>query len=130
MDTMVTTPALSAQIDALYELHQQRKISEAQTEAIKEKIREAEAELLSRMDSEGLTKSSGQTSRVSINTTIVPSVTDWDAFYKFIGRHKYYHLLERRPSVSGCRELFETKGKIPGVLPFTKRRVVVGAVGE
>jgi hypothetical protein len=60
---------------------------------------------------------------VSITESVRPSVENWDDFYRFIHRHKYYHLLDRRPSVTGCRELFETKGNIPGVVPFTKRKI-------
>jgi sarcosine oxidase delta subunit len=54
-----------------------------------------------------------------------PSVTDWDAFYKFIHENKYFHLLERRPHTAGCRELFQMRGAIPGVVPFVKRVVRV-----
>jgi hypothetical protein len=57
---------------------------------------------------------------VGRSETVVPQVTDWDAFYAYIKRTNYFHLLERRPTAAGCRELFETKGKIPGVVPFTK----------
>lgn len=73
----------------------------------------------------GLTAGKGKNSSFLIAPAIVPQVSDWDRFYKYIGRMKYYHLLERRPSVTGCRELWETKGEIPGVEQFTKIRVTV-----
>lgn len=82
-----------------------------------------EKALIEQLDREGTTSGGGKRATVSVNESVVPNVTDWDAFYKFIARMKYYHLLERRPSVSGCRELFETKGAIPGVEPFLKRRL-------
>lgn len=74
----------------------------------------------------GLTAGKGKSSSFIIAPSIVPQVSDWDAFYKYIGRMKYYHLLERRPSTTGCRELWETKkAAIPGVEQFTKIRVTV-----
>jgi hypothetical protein len=78
---------------------------------------------MEQMDREGTTKGGGKSATVSASESVVPQVTDWEAFYKFIHRMKWYHLLERRPSVTGCRELFETKGAIPGVMPFTKRKL-------
>lgn len=82
-----------------------------------------EEELLKQMDAEGITKSTGHRASVSISENIKPQVEDWDAFYAYIHKYGYFHLLERRPSVTGCRELFETKGMIPGVVPWTKRTV-------
>jgi hypothetical protein len=75
-----------------------------------------------------VSKSTGVLATVSISENIRPSVEDWDAFYAYIHKYKYYHLMERRPSVSGCNELLETKGKIPGVVPFTQRKLNVRSV--
>lgn len=95
--------------------------------SIQKQLDEAEAaynalaeEIIAKMDSEGVEKTTGKTASVSKSVSIKPNVLDWDAFYAYIHRNKYYHLLERRPSVTGCRELFETKGKVPGVEAFTK----------
>lgn len=96
---------------------------QAQIDAIDGQIRDVESALFAQMDKEGTTNGGGKTATVSINESVVPQIEDWDSFYAFIHRHKYYHLLERRPSVTGCRELFETKGKIPGVMPYTKRKL-------
>lgn len=95
--------------------------------SIQKQLDEAEAaynalaeEIIAKMDSEGVEKTTGKTASVSKSVSIKPNVLDWDAFYAYIHRNKYYHILERRPSVTGCRELFETKGKVPGVEAFTK----------
>jgi len=55
---------------------------------------------------------------------VVPSVKDWDTFWKYVLRQKADHLIEHRASVTGCRELFATKGKIPGLEPFN--RITIG----
>jgi len=110
-------------IDELHGLREQKRKLEEQVKQIAHKMEAVELELLDSMDKQGITKSTGASATVSVTDSIKPSVDDWDEFYKYIHRHRYYHLLERRPSVTGCRELLETKGKIPGVVPFTQRKL-------
>lgn len=82
-----------------------------------------EAAILEKLAEQGIEKGSHGGYSFGKSLSTVPQVEDWDAFYKFIARHKYFHLLERRPAAAGCRELFESKGSIPGVVPFTKTRL-------
>lgn len=110
-------------IDLLHALREQKRELEEQIKQVSKEMDGLEKQLIEQLDKEGVVKSTGRCATASISTSIKPSVEDWDAFYKYIHRHKYYHLLERRPSVTGCRELLETKGKIPGVVPFTQRKL-------
>lgn len=112
--------SIGASIDKMFALREKKREHEKQISEIEKEIGVIEQELILLMQKEGVDKATGKKASVSITTNIRPSVTDWDAFYSFIHRKKYYHLLEKRPSVTGCRELFETKGVIPGVVPFTK----------
>lgn len=119
-DTIMT---LGSAIDALWALREKKRKLETQVKEIEATIADSETQVMELMDKEGVEKTTGKKASVSITSNVVPQVEDWDAFYAYIHRNKYYHLLERRPSVTGCRELFETKGKLPGVLPFTKRKL-------
>lgn len=119
---------VGAKIDSLHALREEKRLLEEQVKAKAQEINLAENELIEQMDQQNITKSTGSKATVSITTSVKPSVEDWDAFYAFIGKNKYYHLLERRPSVTGCRELFDTKGKIPGVVPFTQRKLNIRSV--
>lgn len=119
---------IGAKIDLLHDLREQKRELEEQVNQLKAQMAELENELIAEMDRQGVTKSTGGAATVSISTTVRPSVDDWDAFYAYIHRHKYYHLLERRPSVSGCNELLETKGKIPGVVPYTQRKLNIRSI--
>lgn len=119
---------IGAKIDLLHDLREQKRELEEQVNQLKAQMAELENELIAEMDRQGVTKSTGGAATVSISTTVRPSVEDWDAFYAYIHRHKYYHLLERRPSVSGCNELLETKGKIPGVVPYTQRKLNIRSI--
>lgn len=125
---MVTMSTLGARIDQLHGLREQKRTLEQQVEAVKQQMGKLEAELIELMEREGVSKSTGRMATVSVTQSVKPTVEDWDAFYAFIKRHDYFHLLERRPSVTGCRELFETKGKIPGVVPFTHKTLRMNSV--
>ena len=119
---------VGAKIDVLHALREDKRQLEELLKAKAQEIDLAENELIELMDQQNITKSTGSKATVSISTSVKPSVEDWDAFYAYIHKNKYYHLLERRPSVTGCRELFDTKGKIPGVVPFTQRKLNIRSV--
>lgn len=119
---------IGAKIDQLHNLREQKRQLEEQVKQLQGQMAELENELIEQMDKQGVSRSTGVNATVSISSSTRPSVDDWDAFYAYIHRHKYYHLLERRPSVSGCNELLETKGKIPGVVPFTQRKLNMRSV--
>jgi hypothetical protein len=125
MSRAVTPGALS---DEYFKLREQKRAHEEAIKQISDGMAVIEAKLIESMDANGITKATGKNATVSISEQIRPNVQDWDQFYAYIHKHKYYHLLERRPSVSGCQELFETKGKVPGVVPFTARRINMRAL--
>lgn len=112
--------SIGASIDKLFALREKKRGYEELIKEVEKQYAVLEAELLLLMKAEGVDKATGKKASTSITLSIRPQVENWDDFYRFIHRTKYFHLLERRPSVTGCRELFETKGKIPGVVPFTK----------
>lgn len=120
---MANLKTINAKIDAMFKIREKVRDLEGQIKLLNEEKAEIEAELLAQMDAEGVTKSAGKMASVSVSENVRPSVEDWDAFYAYIHRQKLYHLLERRPSVTGCRELFEKRGKIPGVVPFVQRQI-------
>ena len=119
---------IGAKIDQLHFLREQKRALEGEIKQLSEQMSALESALIDQMDVEGVSKSTGATATVSITASVRPSVDNWDAFYAYIHRYKYYHLLERRPSVTGCRELLETKGKIPGVVPFTQRKLNIRTI--
>ena len=119
---------VGAKIDALHALREEKRQLEELLKTKAQEIDLAENDLIEQMDQQNITKSTGSKATVSISTSVKPSVEDWDAFYAYIHKNKYYHLLERRPSVTGCRELFDHKGAIPGVVPFTQRKLNIRSV--
>lgn len=119
---------IGAKIDLLQQKREKKRELEAEVKALVSEMDSLELELIQTMDKEGLERGAGKLASVSITQQTRPSVDDWDAFHAYIHKNKYYHLLEKRPSVSGCNELFETKGKIPGVIPYVQRRLNLRSV--
>lgn len=114
---------VGSKIDHLHVLREKRRMLEKDIENINKEFALVEADLLRQMQAQGLEKASGKFAAAAVVESVKPTVEDWDLFYHYIEKHHYWHLLEKRPSVTGCRELFETKGKIPGVVPFTIQKV-------
>ena len=75
------------------------------------------------MESAGVDKFSGKLGTVSISTNVVANVEDWDALYPYIAKNKLWHLLQRRVSDPAYRELLDAGKKVPGVQPFSKKRL-------
>ena len=57
---------------------------------------------------------------VRLTSSTVPTVKDWDAFYAWIKKNNAFFMLERRPSVTGYRDVLASGKAIPGVESFTK----------
>lgn len=109
--------------DAMQQIREEKRKHEEIIKELNTKLEALEAQLIEHMDLEGITKATGTLASVSISESIKANVTDWDEFYKWIFKHKYTHMLQRRPADLACREIFESKGSIPGVEPFVKRTI-------
>ena len=135
MEDLVATPnanmntsSIGQEIDALWELKQAKKKLEAKAELLQEDIDKAEATLLERMDREHTTAGAGSRAKVSVGELDRYNISDPDRFYKYIKRTGYFHLLEKRASVTGCRELYQQHKAIPGITPYIKRTVKVTTI--
>jgi ATP-dependent phosphoenolpyruvate carboxykinase len=122
------TKTLGQLVDDMHALREEKRELIAQAEKKDEEIKRLELELIQLSDDQGVSAGRGTKASFTINESVVPQVKDWDAFYKYIAKMKFWHLLQRRPSVEGCRELFETKGAIPGVEKFTQRKANLRSV--
>ena len=114
---------IGVKIDKLHALREDKRLLEAQVKKLEEEAAALELELISQMDKEKVSKSSSSRATVSITDSVKPNVENWDDFYKYIHKNKYYHLLERRPAVLACREILDSKGKIPGIVPYKMRKL-------
>ena len=88
---------------------------------------EIEQTVLARLAAEGMDKATGKKATASISNVTVANVEDWDKFHAFVKKTGYFHLLQRRVSDPGFRELLEQKGAAAmakvGVVPFVKQNL-------
>ena len=119
----VTVAAISKNIDKVFLLRKKKAELEAAMEDVGGQISDLDAEILEAMHMSGLEKTATKFGTVSVNTSTVAQVEDWDAFLTYIYKNKYGHLLQRRVSDPAWRELIEQGKKVPGTSPFTKKRL-------
>lgn len=112
-------------IDNIHALREQKRALEVEVKKVEAAYHEAEEQLLARFDAEGVTQSRGSAATCSVTVTVSGEVKDWDAFYAFMAKKKYFHLMQKRLSDPALRELWEQNKSIPGVEPFNKRRLNV-----
>jgi hypothetical protein len=113
-------PSIASLVDQLFALRAKKQEQADLLKAIEAEYKALETTIIDRMAEEGAEITGGKQATASVNKIVVANVEDWDAFYAFIHKHKYYHMLERRPAVAAFREMLELKGEVPGVVPFVK----------
>lgn len=112
---------LGGLVDQLYEAREKRMALEKQVKAMEHEEDELRKKIFDRADDEETAGGKGKLASFSINERVSPQVSNWDEFYKYIHENKFFHLLHRRPSSDGCREIFDRGEQIPGVDKFTQR---------
>jgi hypothetical protein len=110
-------------IDQYWAAREEKRRLEAEVKEVETVMADLEQKLMESMESEGLEKATGTKASVSISTSTVADVKDWDSFWAYIFKNKYSHLLQRRVSEPAYRELLEAGKKVPGVEPFNKRKL-------
>lgn len=110
-------------IDKLHAKRQEIAAHREQERELKKQEEEIEMQVISAMQEQDTTQGAGKLAQARVSEKLLPQVTDWDKFYQFIHQNRFYHLLQRRPSSTGCQELFDTQGDIPGVERFRKMQI-------
>ena len=121
--TTPTTLLKGTTVDKLVGLRNKKRDLEASVKSLEGQIEELQSQLLEEMETAGVDKFSGKLGTVSISTNVVANVEDWDALYPYIAKNKLWHLLQRRVSDPAYRELLDAGKKVPGVQPFSKKRL-------
>lgn len=110
-------------IDRLHTLKEQKKAMEAVLAAKVTEISECEREIMGMLDDSELDRAGGTLASVSISKSTKPMVESWQDFYDYIRETGQFQLLDRRPSATGCREIFDAGNHIPGVVPGVFRKL-------
>lgn len=112
-------------IDKLTELKVQRTFHEKQAEKFASEAAVVEEEIIHTMADQHLDKAAHGGTQVTPKEHTYAHVEAWDKLYDFIQENKYWHLLEKRVSVTGYRELLDLGRTVPGVIPFVKTKLSV-----
>lgn len=62
---------------------------------------------------------------VGVNESVVPQAEDWDKFYAYLLETGNFFLLNRALNAASYREAVQIGEDIPGLKPFTKRKLSV-----
>ena len=119
----LTQAALGKAIDKIFAIRGKKAELEAAMKDIDGQIADLDSEVMEAMHQSGLEKTATKLGTVSISTSTVAQVEDWDKFLAYIYKNKYGHLLQRRVSDPAWRELQEQGKKVPGTTGFIKKRL-------
>lgn len=124
---MAQSKSIGAQIDELHGIREQLRSIENAKKVLLKRKEQAEYDLMGSLEAQDLESGRGNTATATIQRTTLPSVSDWDEFYKFIADNDAFYLLERRPAAVAYRELLEAREgeAIPGVEPFERTAVLL-----
>lgn len=112
-------------IDQMTHLKLQRKHHEDLAADFATKISKIEEQIIHALADAKLESADHGGTRVTPKEHVYAHVEDWERFYQFLHDEQYYHLLERRVSVTGYRELLDLGREVPGVVPFKKLKLSV-----
>jgi len=112
-------------IDAYSEQKTMRQFHEKEAEKFSANMAEIEARILQAMADQHLEQAAHGGTIVRPKEHTYAHVEDWSKFYDFIEKERYFHLLEKRVSVTGYRELLDLGRQVPGVVPFVKTKLSV-----
>ena len=113
-------------IDAMSAIRDARRKIAAEDKALSEEAEGLKEQLITLMDAEGMAKATGRNASAGITETLAfnfDGELGFETFMPWMAKNKFWHLIQRRTSAPAMREIFEKKGAIPGVVPFTKRDI-------
>lgn len=121
---------LGTEIDAIWQLREDKRAAEVAVKALEKQIEAAEEALLERLDKEGMPKGSGRFATVSIGESLNGNIENWPDFTAYLQKTGNFQLIQKRISDPAYRELLGMGQPIPGVKPFTKRKVNIRTIPQ
>jgi len=112
-------------IDQLGELKDRLTEINKETKHTREEKNALEQTLLALLQEQGITQSRGTKKTATINEQTFYTVNDWDKFLKFVYDAQMEHLLQKKLSTPGCRELIDANIEIPGTTAFTQQSISI-----
>ena len=116
---------LGTLIDTAFQCREDIRTLEEQKKELTTTLNELEVQILERLDEVGVTTARAAEASVTITEQMVPQIDDFDAALDWIGNEfeERKHLLFRRITSGSFKELIDMGELVPGVSPYTKRKV-------
>jgi hypothetical protein len=124
---------VGALIDALWTQREAKRELEAKIKDIETLMNQYEEQLDAKMAADGVTKAVGAHATASFSTSVAAAVdgeNGWDQAFPWIAKNKYWHLLRKQLNDAAYRELLEAGKKVPGIQPFTKKRLTLRSLSS
>ena len=111
--------ALKQKTDELKDLHKETK----------EQLDQIDEQILTIMDDLGIQRTGNGTANVVISESVVASADSdrWEDIFHWIEQNNAWDLIQKRISAAAFRAYLEAGLDIPGLAPFTQRRLLVRA---
>lgn len=119
----MTDNTLNNMVAHLGELRTEKKRLEFLVKEMETQINAKERQIMEALDEQGGTEFKCDAGKVTLGEAVYPQVQDWDEFHRWILENGYLHFLEKRAAVLAYREALGQNIPVPGVLPFTKRKI-------
>lgn len=112
-------------------MREQKALKELESQLTDQKklVESLRDEMIAEMNTAGTDSYKSDLGSIALMRTDVPTVDDWDAFYKFVHSHNAFDLLQRRVSSSAWRDRVEEGENIPGVKKFQKETLRIALKG-
>jgi len=110
---------IGACADALYTIRSKRLDLQKKVDALAAEESELREHIICELPKSDASGVAGKLARVSVVRKQVPSVKDWDTFYRYVKRTGAFELLHRRVADAAIRERWDAGKTVPGVEVFT-----------
>lgn len=124
----VIPKTIGACADALYSTRQTRLVEQKDIAEYKDYETALKNHIIAELPKSDQTGVAGKLARVTVKSSVIPVVEDWEAFYKHVKKTGHFDLLQKRVSAEAVQERWDSGKKVPGVGTFTVVDVSVNKV--
>lgn len=105
------------------EIREQKRGLEKQAKSLGTDFDALKEVIYTKLDEQGVDRTSVDGISLSKSDTQQPTVTDWDAVYAYIKDNNLFALLQRRVTATLWKEILDSGEQVPGIDSFWKKDV-------
>ena len=113
-------------IQKLWSLREEKRELAQREKTINTDYELLKTELINLLDAQGVSGAKTPLARATISQSQVVKTTDWEAFCAYVKANDAFHLLQKRPAATACKELTTIEGTPPpGIELITLRDITL-----